>query len=225
MTVLPLPKSTLHTRLCLIAFLGIVVFAMILLWVSQGPLTVDIVILDFVAAHRQLAVSDAIEWFSSLGAFRVLAPITLLLFLLLLWRDKRLAGFFLTTMIGIALINELIKHWVQRPRPGEPWAMLEWKSYAFPSGHSMASACFALTVCIAWHKLYGSARAPKISFIVRFLFGFFVCAIGFTRVYLGAHYPSDVVAGWSVALAWVALLYLLFYEMASKLEKSGCGTR
>ncbi len=108
---------------------------------------------------------------------------------------------------GSALINLLLKGIFQRDRP-ELWERLVTEnSFSFPSGHAMASASLAAVIIVLlwptrwrWYALSGGVC--------------YMLYIGFTRVYLGVHYPTDVVAGWLVAIAWVALCTIIIKRIA-----------
>src|SRR5262249_10230344 len=105
-----------------------------------------------------------------------------------------------------ALFFELVKLIVQRPRPPLEEARIVQGGFAFPSGHSTLSATFYGTVAYLlirrlqhdrWKVLVGAAAALV------------VLAIGISRIYLGVHYPSDVLAGWAAGALWVVLVILV----------------
>lgn len=107
----------------------------------------------------------------------------------------------LLNLVGAALLNFLLKNLVQRPRP-EGFRLVAAGGYSFPSGHSMvAMAFYGLLAYLVW-------RYEKDS-IMRWLWslslGFIVAAVGISRIYLGVHYASDVLAGFCVAMAWLAI--------------------
>ena len=58
---------------------------------------------------------------------------------------------------------------------------------------------------------------------MQLLLGLYVMSIGYTRIYLGAHYPSDVVAGWCIAVIWVAVVYALYYGIKTDPEMAERG--
>lgn len=105
-------------------------------------------------------------------------------------------------VLGALALNYVIKQLFERPRP-ELWERLVTEtSYSFPSGHATASAALALVmVAVLWHtkwRWHGIVLAAVYMFVV-----------GLTRLYLGVHYPSDVIAGWCVAAVWVGAVVLL----------------
>ena len=97
---------------------------------------------------------------------------------------------------GAVLLNMLVKGFFARQRPDLWERLVTETSYSFPSGHSMASAALALSVVlIAWNTRFRWWVVAAASL--------YVVTIGFTRLYLGVHYPTDILAGWSLGAAWV----------------------
>lgn len=106
---------------------------------------------------------------------------------------------------GGALLETLTKDLVRRPRPYLwPRSLIE-HGYSFPSGHATASmAFFAALTYIVWRL-----RGPSAGIPCAIISAAIVLLIGFSRVYLGVHWPTDILGGWTLALGWVALLVLL----------------
>lgn len=144
---------------------------------------------------------------SGLGSAWVLYAFTALVSAWLLWRGHwRMTVHWLIAIAAVGLITQLLKNYTGVIRP--PAAEAAGLGYAFPSGHAGRSvAVFGfLAVAIArelrsnWHWLpYSSAV-------------FLVVAISFSRLYLGAHWFSDVLGGWSLGLAWVALMGIAYRQ-------------
>lgn len=108
-------------------------------------------------------------------------------------------------VLGASVLNLALKAIFSRPRP-ELWErIVSEASFSFPSGHAMASASLAMSILLAvWTT---RARLP-----VLLCGAVYVLAIGFTRLYLGVHYPTDVMAGWMVSVAWVTVVYGVLYR-------------
>ena len=131
-------------------------------------------------------------------------------FALLLWgrQLRRMAVLLVAGVGGAVTLNLLLKLFFQRDRPQLWERLVTENSYSFPSGHAMASSALAFSLVIVfwptrwrWLALFGA--------------GFYMIVIGLTRLYLGVHYPSDVLAGWMVSLVWVAItVYILTYHRA-----------
>lgn len=98
-----------------------------------------------------------------------------------------------------------LKQIIQRPRPDIMPSVVE-TSYSFPSGHAMNSSVFYLTIAF---YTYHFTRKKKLSLVVTGGAIVLLLLIGFSRVYLGVHYPSDVVAGYVVGVWWLTTAILI----------------
>lgn len=122
---------------------------------------------------------------------------------LFLWRAARpRAAFLLALAFSLSyLINPLLKRLVRRSRP-QLWEVLQRPAdFSFPSGHAMSSMMIYGVLAVLLAELYPAQR--------RSLFGLAVLwigLVGFSRIYLGVHWPSDVVAGWAFGFALVFAL-------------------
>ncbi len=118
----------------------------------------------------------------------------------------RLAGIFLTIAAG-AVISELtLKEFFARPRPAIVPHLVNAEFYSFPSGHSMMSVVVYSTLALL--LIYSGVNEKlKIYFIsAAFILPF---AIGLSRVYLGVHYPTDIIAGWALGIVWLSLCRII----------------
>lgn len=131
------------------------------------------------------------------GASSMAAVAALALVALFYMRRFDQMGFFAVSIGGVAILNPLLKHVFHRMRP-DLWPQLTPEhDYSFPSGHAMGSmAVIAGLVILAWPTRW---RWPALLLGVLFVLG-----VGTSRLYLGVHYPSDVLAGWVAALTWTA---------------------
>lgn len=118
-------------------------------------------------------------------------------------RDMR---FVLLSMGGAAALNLAAKAIFARARPDLWLSLSPEHDYSFPSGHAMLSSAFVLTALVL---LWKSQTSPLGKRALTALGALFVLAVGLSRLYLGVHYPSDILAGWMASLAWVALLTIL----------------
>ncbi len=133
---------------------------------------------------------------------RIGAPLPMILFvaailLLLFLRGRRADGLFLIGAVGgAATLNLLAKILFQRARPALWPSLSPETDYSFPSGHAMGSVAVVVSlVILLWPTRW--------RWMALMLGALFVAAVGLSRVYLGVHYPSDILAGWSASLAWV----------------------
>ena len=160
---------------------------------------------------HELATPGADRFFvvmSQLGYQWGLIPANAALAAWLVWRRHyRDALFFVLAVVGSALVNLAAKaHFVRfRPDLWEPVAPE--LSYSFPSGHAMGSATLATAaILLAW-------RTRWRWWVAAFVLGFMLL-VGTARVYLGVHFPSDILAGWSAACAWVLAMHWLVASRA-----------
>jgi undecaprenyl-diphosphatase len=112
----------------------------------------------------------------------------------------RMALLFAVTVAGAGALDLLLKLAFQRPRPAAFFGLSTPESYSFPSGHALLSCSF-YGVLAAFAAARTESRARR--WIYRGGAALLIAAIGFSRIYLGVHYPSDVVAGYAAALVWV----------------------
>jgi len=147
----------------------------------------------------------------------ILVPIGIALVLTaLLVRRFRLAIILAAILIGAALFTEVVKEVVARPRPpGE--ALAPWLGYSFPSGHTLNSTVtYGLLAVVAWRsRLPLLARRGLVAVGVTL-----PLLVGLSRIALGVHYPSDVLAGWLGGIAFVALGAGLIRTMGA-MERDG----
>jgi len=131
------------------------------------------------------------------GVFGIIALTTILLVILLrrkLYQKALIVG---ATVAGAAVLNIVLKLIFERTRP-DLWEQLVVEtSFSFPSGHSMITAALGLSlIFICWNTRY--------RWLAVVLGSSFIIVIGFSRLYLGVHYPTDVLAGWVVSAAWLS---------------------
>jgi undecaprenyl-diphosphatase len=147
-------------------------------------------------------VEEMMRDITALGGFAILTLLTSGVFIFLLLQGKPHAALFLVVVVvGGALLSTTLKGAFDRPRPD----LVPHGSYvqnaSFPSGHSMLSAAVYLTLGALLARLQ-SGRALKL-----YVLGIAVLLtvlVGISRVYLGVHWPTDVLAGWAVGAAWAA---------------------
>jgi len=131
------------------------------------------------------------------GVFGIIALTAILLGLLLrrkMYKNALIVG---ATVAGAAILNVILKLIFERTRP-DLWEQLVVEtSFSFPSGHSMITAALGLSlIFICWNT--------RFRWLAVALGSSFIIVIGFSRLYLGVHYPTDILAGWVVSAAWLS---------------------
>lgn len=160
-------------------------------------------------------VEDMVRDVTALGGVAVLTLMVLFVvgFLALRRRFRALVLILAATISGV-LFSDAMKSLVARDRPQVVPHLVEESSMSFPSGHSMMSSVVYLTLGALLAQTLARRREKfYIIAVAIFLTGL----VGISRVYLGVHYPTDVVAGWSAGVAWA----LLFWGIAWWLQRRG----
>ena len=163
----------------------------------------DLDLLRFMHDRRGPALDVPMLALSVVGGAWGLAAVVTAVVVVLHRRGRRADGVFLVVAVGGAAVIELVaKLTFARPRPDlwEPaWPAV---GYSFPSGHAMESTALAVALALL-------ARGTRWRWWAVAGGGLFALGVGVSRVHLGVHYPSDVVAGWCAGLAWVSGVYLV----------------
>lgn len=157
---------------------------------------------------------DMKEWmriFSDMGRGRFLLPLAACPLLYLIARKDWRCALFLVACDGASLLNPLLKVMFHRVRPVLPNGHVADWNYGFPSGHAtLSSALFLGVSYIAW-RYYKQGKMKSWVLAVIAVTGISFClTIGFSRIYLQAHYPTDVLGGWLSSIAWVSCMRVLF---------------
>ena len=161
----------------------------------------DEMVLEWMAARQTPVLEKVMFEITLLGTGIVVMTIVFISALFLWLSDHRFSGMLLVIATwGGVLINALLKNTFDRPRP----QVFEWGTHvltsSFPSGHAMSSTIAYGTVAYLAARLQRHRWARWLTFIVA---GILIVLISTSRLYLGVHYPSDVLAGSLMGLAWV----------------------
>lgn len=141
----------------------------------------------------------------------VLGALVVLVVGFLLMRRKPGQALILTlAVVGGTLLSESLKGFFGRDRPPEAWRLVEVHSQSFPSGHAMLSAVTYLTLGALTARILTRRRLKAYVLGAAFLLA---GVVGLTRVYLGAHWATDVLAGWSLGTAWAMTCWLAAFAV------------
>jgi undecaprenyl-diphosphatase len=151
---------------------------------------------------------------TSLGSFTAVTLVALTAIGYLLIDGKRAAAaFVLIAIAGGVALSEGLKHLFARPRPELVAHLVEVQTASFPSGHAMLSAATFLTLGALLARVQSGTRLKAYVISVAILLTLFV---GASRVYLGVHWPTDVLAGWCAGAAWAMGCWLLAIWLQSR---------
>lgn len=152
-------------------------------------------------------LEEAARDLTSLGGYTILMLVTAIVSSYLgLVRKHHASQLLLVAAVGGLGVMHLLKAVANRPRPDLVSQLAYDNSASFPSGHAMMSAVVYLTLGAMLTRLVECRRVKMFVMSVALLLSF---VIGASRIYLGVHYPTDVLAGWSAGLVWAGLCWML----------------
>jgi undecaprenyl-diphosphatase len=176
---------------------------------GDGISGIDRPVARWLAAHRDLWLTAALRAVTIGGDPRFLAALAFPVSLVAGWRCRswRPVVLALAAGAGIALMLFTTKALVGRQRPPLPFAAVAADGYSFPSGHATGTA--AILVLSAW-MVTRWLITPWVGRVIVWATALgSALVIGYSRVYLGVHYVSDVLAGWLLGLAWAGVVMLV----------------
>jgi undecaprenyl-diphosphatase len=156
-------------------------------------------------------VESAARDVTALGSTTVLVliAVSVIVYLLMLSRP-RMAVLMIAAVAGGFLLNQALKLGFERPRPEFiPDAIFTF-TYSFPSGHSAMSAAVYLVLGILLARIHPQRRVKIFLLSLAILI---TIAVGISRVYLGVHWPTDVLAGWILGCTWSLICWVAMYWM------------
>lgn len=207
--------------------LGIILFcASLLLFLSftDEMLEADFTDFDIWFSHliyglRMSNLTSFMLFITFIGSKFSIALVSLISIVFLVKRHKKEAVLFSLSLIIGTILNAALKILIQRPRP-ELSPLIAERSFSFPSGHAMNSFIFfALAAYFSYHFF----KSKRFTIIFTIFSALCVLLIGFSRIYLGVHYLTDVVAGYIAGFWWFITVLLIdrtfiFYKLFRKSE-------
>jgi len=166
-------------------------------------------------------LTELMQVITVLGSVRFLGSafaIAIAGFLMAGWRQSAVT--LAWTMAGAIVLENAMKYAVHRARP-EPFFGTEPDTYSFPSGHALLSLCF---YCMLAQLFAERTRSLVARATIWTTAALLIAAIGFSRIYLGVHYPTDVIGGYLAAAMWVSAAASIRTWSCSRRQPTG-GTR
>ena len=177
-----------------LGMLGIVLF--------DKNLIFDSTIYNFIISFRCDALDVFFKTITKLG--NTLTIIGIVCLFVLIFKNKYSLLLVISALDSV-ILNTMIKHIVRRERPSV-LRLISQGGYSFPSGHAMISVCvYGFLLYLAFSKI----KNKYLKYICSFLLFILIISIGLSRIYVGVHYASDIIAGYSLALIEVILLVQL----------------
>ncbi|WP_026584242.1 phosphatase PAP2 family protein [Bacillus sp. J33] len=173
-------------------------------------------VIGYIQAFISPRLTEFMNVITFLGSVKWLTLAVIISSILLFIFKKRSLAFFMIISSGVgALFNYLLKWIFKRERP-DIRPLIEEQGFSFPSGHSMGSFIFYGSLA---YMIVHLAKKRRWKAAWTLLLGCFIAAIGLSRIYLGVHFPSDVVAGFAAGGVWLTIMILGFryYEFRKNL--------
>jgi undecaprenyl-diphosphatase len=192
------------------AALSLAVFSIIALSISDNQIhRFDDSLITWIQGMESQGMTRWMELFTWIGSGIPVVIITILSMVVLyvFLRHRRELLFLGCVIAGSAILNSLLKLMFQRARP-TIHRIIEVSGYSFPSGHSMAAfSLYGGLAFLIWKHI--PTVAGRVLMII--VSAMFILMIGMSRIYLGVHYPSDVVGGYFMSGCWLAVC-IWFYQ-------------
>lgn len=171
--------------------------------VENQPIGFDSMILSWIHSLASPVLDGIFFFFTTIGNVQVLLPITAIIIAYLLYKKRRRDALIIIAGVGgAAAANFILKLLFHRDRPTFWHSLVTETGYSFPSGHAMLSSALVLClIAIVWNTRWRLTAIIAGSFVV--------LMIGLSRLYMGVHYPTDIIAGWSVSFVWVAIVVII----------------
>ena len=190
--------------ICLIEFLALAedVF-------NKEIMNGDIIGYKFISTYLISDFATPIAKFiTNFGGAIFLICLTMILFIAI--KNKKIGISIISNLGIITILNQLLKRILQRPRP-EEFRIINESGYSFPSGHSMISMAFYGYLI---YLIYKYVKNKYLKWFLITILGILIISIGISRIYLGVHYTSDVLAGFLISISYL----IVYISIINKLE-------
>jgi membrane-associated phospholipid phosphatase len=174
--------------------------------IREGETRTDQRLADWLHGRATDPFTDVFRAITTLGNFATLVVVTVIAVAVFWWRRERTDAVFVAfAFLGAQVLSSGMKLGFRRERPFFPDPLATESTFSFPSGHALVSlAVYGSIALVLARRL--RRRGDRILLFAAT--GLLVGAIGFSRIYLGVHFLSDVLAGFAAGAAWLALLYV-----------------
>lgn len=184
--------------------------------VAGDTLVFDHTVIAGVRGAASPSLTSAMRFITMLGDWRVMTTIGVIVGLRW-WRQghKSRVVILMTGALGGTALEQLLKYFFQRARPDTAGHLVNVSGYSFPSGHAMLSLCFYGVLLF----LLVQGRSVYVKSLVFGLATLLLAAVGLSRIYLGVHYPSDVLGGFAAGTVWLLVNILAYQNYRNRLRR------
>lgn len=201
-------KKKIFLRITLLCFLAFLFLSRIIF--TSEINTVDKIIYDGISFYKNDVLTFCMKGITYLSSSFVILPLTFVLLFLL--KNKKQKIGIICNIGGIVFLNQILKRILKRNRPNI-YPLLIVSGYSFPSGHAMVSLAFYGFLTMLIYQQCTSKKRKRIAELATILL---ILLIGFSRIYLGVHYASDVIAGYLCAICYLFLFNKAYHAFILK---------
>ena len=203
-------KYMLIASICLAVFCASMFLFLAIRYKVAGCFNLDSQLINFSSKIQSKGLTNFIKVFTHFGSMITIAILAVIMAIVCkpIW-----VKIFAVVNVGfVAVFCFVVKHIIQRPRP-EGIALIEETGFSFPSAHTMGSVVFyGFLIFLVWRYL----KNKPIKITLTVILSIFIILIGYTRIYLGVHYATDVLAGIMAGIAYLAVVIMLFIILEKK---------
>lgn len=190
----------------IISAISLLLFTVVMILVLNNSLTLfDNTIYNFLISKRCDFLDIYFKTITKLGNTVPVLLIVIILLITLNKKDKILLG---SSAVLSVVINTILKNIVERPRP-DHLRLITQGGYSFPSGHAMISICVYGTLIYIINK---NIKNKLLKTLLTMLLLIIIISIGLSRIYVGVHYPSDILGGYLLSLTIVIININLYHK-------------
>lgn len=199
----------------IIGLVSLIGFSYMAILISgEEILTFDQRVISFIQGLESPILTSIMKFFTFIGSFPV--GVVLFLagshFLYRVFKFRTELFLFSTVIIGTPILNQILKHLFQRVRPDFN-RLIEIGGYSFPSGHAMgAFATYGILTFLLWRHIPN--RLGRTVLVI--ISSVFILMIGISRIYLGVHYPTDIIGGYFASGVWLTIAIWFFQKYKEK---------
>ena len=208
-------KYVIISSVCLAVFCIAMFVVLLVKYKISKTFEIDDYFIKFSTKIRSDGLTKFLKMVTHFGSILTIAILSAILFLMS--KNKVVKIFAIINVGFVSVFCLIVKHIVQRPRP-EGIALIEETGFSFPSAHTMGSVVFYGFMIFLICRYF---KLKPLKIILSVILALVSLIIGYTRIYLGVHYASDVMAGIIAGIAYLAVAIVLFIQLENKLKKRG----
>jgi undecaprenyl-diphosphatase len=193
----------LVSRVFVMSLFSLMLFSLVAIMIRADRLVdFDLTVITAVQSHEAPFITSIMKFFTEIGSTKIVVILCLFIifFLYKVLHHRMELLLFIGVVAGSPILNLLLKETFQRARP-DLHVLIEIGGYSFPSGHAMnAFTIYGILTFLLWRHIFNKSGRTLLLIVS----SFFIIMIGISRIYLGVHYPSDIIGGYFASGFWLA---------------------